>query len=38
MRSTTMGALVFALVLTSFATAAVAASGELDPTFGDGGD
>jgi uncharacterized delta-60 repeat protein len=37
MRSTTLGALLFALVLTSFATAAVAASGELDPTFGDGG-
>src|SRR5215468_1166644 len=37
MRSTTLGALLLALVLTSFATAAVAASGELDPTFGDGG-
>ena len=37
MRSTTLGALLFALVLTSFATAAVAASGELDPSFGDGG-
>jgi uncharacterized delta-60 repeat protein len=37
MRSTTLGALLFALVLTSFAIAAMAASGELDPTFGDGG-
>lgn len=37
MRSITLGALLCALVLTSFATAAVAASGELDPTFGDGG-
>jgi uncharacterized delta-60 repeat protein len=37
MRSTTLGAFLFALVLPSFAIAAMAASGELDPTFGDGG-
>jgi uncharacterized delta-60 repeat protein len=37
MRSTALGALLPALVLTSFSTAAVAASGDLDPSFGDGG-